>query len=194
MKMLTLRGLLALFLLILSGCGGLLEMWAGPGSEAFKPKTIAVLPPMVGPYEGARDPSQAVLVNVLGHSGRFEMIAGLDNVNSAFANKEASDLLAAYYSKLETTGQSDKDMAAKLGQLVHADALLVPKINNWEYGHAEGDSFGKVGFGLRLIDTNTGGIVWKGRHEKVKTYMLFKPSLKDIAQDLSEYMLKYFPQ
>jgi PBP1b-binding outer membrane lipoprotein LpoB len=187
-------GVLGILLLTLTGCGGLQEMWEGPSAESFKPKTIAVLPPMVGAYEGAREASQAVLISVLGKSGRYQMIAGLDSVNGAFSNKEASDLLAAYYSKLETTGQSDKDMAVKIGQLVQAEAILVPKVNNWEYGRAEGDSFGKVGLGLRLIDASTGGIVWKGRHEKVKTYMVFKPALKDIAEDLSEYMVKYLPK
>jgi PBP1b-binding outer membrane lipoprotein LpoB len=187
-------GVLGILLLTLTGCGGLQEMWEGPSAESFKPKTIAVLPPMVGAYEGAREASQAVLISVLGKSGRYQMIAGLDSVNGAFSNKEASDLLAAYYSKLETTGQSDKDMAVKIGQLVQADAILVPKVNNWEYGRAEGDSFGKVGLGLRLIDAGTGGIVWKGRHEKVQTYMVFKPALKDIAEDLSEYMVKYLPK
>lgn len=188
------RGMGAVLALLVTGCGGLQEMWEGPASDSFKPKSIAVLPPMVGPYEGAREASQATLISVLTKSGRYQMIAGVDSVNGAFSNKEASDLLAAYYSKLETTGQSDKDMALKLGQLLQADAILVPKINNWEYGRAEGDSFGKVGLGLRLIDTSTGGIVWKGRHEKVKTFMLFKPALKDLAQDLSEYMVKYFPK
>jgi PBP1b-binding outer membrane lipoprotein LpoB len=187
-------GVLGVLLVTLTGCGGLQEMWEGPTAESFRPKTIAVLPPMVGAYEGAREASQAVLISVLGKSGRYQMIAGLDSVNGAFSNKEASDLLAAYYSKLETTGQSDKDMAVKIGQLVQAEAILVPKVNNWEYGRAEGDSFGKVGLGLRLIDASTGGIVWKGRHEKVKTYMVFKPALKDIAEDLSEYMVKYLPK
>jgi hypothetical protein len=46
---------------------------------------------------------------------------------------------------------------------------------------------------MRLIDTKHGAIVWKGRHEKSKTYMFFKPSLKDMAMDLSEYMIKYIP-
>jgi TolB-like protein len=85
-------------------------------------------------------------------------------------------------------------MAGKLGQLVQAEALLIPKVNNWEYGRAEGDSFGKVGFGLRLIDANTGAAVWKARHDKVKTYMVFKPALKDIADELAETMLKHLPK
>ena len=32
----------------------------------------------------------------------------------------------------------------------------------WEFGRAEGDSFGKVGMGMRLIDASNGSIVWKG--------------------------------
>ncbi len=175
-------------------CGGLIEVWEGPAIESFKPKTIAVLPPIVGPYEGARAPSQSVLATALGKSGRYQMIVGQESVNMAFSTQEGSDLLAAYYSKLETTGQSDKDMAIKVGQLVQADAVLVPKVNNWEYGRAEGDNFGKVGLGLRLIDTSNGSVVWKGRHEKIETYMVFKPALKDIAEDLSHYIVKYLPK
>mgnify|MGYP001581562073 CR=1 FL=1 len=189
-----LAGVVGIGLLVLTGCGGLQEVWEGPSAATFKPKTIAVLPPMVGAYEGARESSQAVLVSVLSKSGRYESVVNPDQVNGAFSAKEASDLLAAYYSKLDTTGQSDPGMAMKLGQLVQAEALLVPKINNWEYGRAEGDSFGKVGMGVRLIDAATGAIIWKGRHDKVKTYMMFKPALKDIAEDLSEYIVKYMPK
>lgn len=175
-----------LALLTLSGCGGLQEVWEGPTAGTFKPKTLAVLPAMVGAYEEAREASQQVLVSTLGKTGRYETVINPDQVNAVFVAKGASDLLAAYYSKLETTGQSDPDMAAKLGQLVQADAMLVPKVNHWEYGRAEGDSFGKVGLGLRMIDAGSGAVVWKARHDKVKTYMLFKPALKDLAEDLSE--------
>jgi len=189
-----LAGVVGVGLLVLTGCGGLQEVWEGPSAATFKPKTIAVLPSMVGAYEGARESSQAVLVSALSKSGRYESVVNPDQVNGAFSAKDASDLLAAYYSKLDTTGQSDPGMAAKLGQLVQAEALLVPKINNWEYGRAEGDSFGKVGLGVRLIDAANGAIVWKGRHDKIKTYMIFKPSLKDIAEELSEYIVKYMPK
>lgn len=189
-----LAGVLGVGLLVLTGCGGLQEVWEGPSSATFRPKTIAVLPSMVGAYEGAREASQAVFVSVLGKSGRYESVINPDQVNTAFSSKENSDLLAAYYSKLDTTGQSDAGMATKIGQLVQAEAVLILKVNNWEYGRAEGDSFGKVGMGVRLIDTSTGAIVWKGRHDKVKTYMVFKPALKDIAEDLSEYIVKYMPK
>jgi len=187
-------GWLGAGLLVLTGCGGLQEVWEGPTAGAFKPKTLAVLPSMVGAFEGAREASQQTLANALIKTGRYESVVPIDQVNAVFMAKEASDLLAAYYSKLDTTGQSDPGMAAKLGNLAQAEALLISKVNNWEYGRAEGDSFGKVGIGLRLIDASNGAIVWKGRHEKAKTYMVFKPALKDIAEDLSEYLVKYMPK
>lgn len=189
-----LAGILSVGILFMTGCGGLQEIWEGPTAGTFKPKTLAVLPSMVGAYEGAREASQQVLVSAVSKTGRYESVISPDQVNAAFVAKEASDLLAAYYSKLDTTGQSDPGLAGKLGQLVQADALLIPKVNNWEYGRAEGDSFGKVGFGLRLVDASNGAIIWKGRHDKVKTYMVFKPALKEIAEDLAETMVKYLPK
>ncbi len=82
----------------------------------------------------------------------------------------------------------------QVGQFLQGNALLIPKVNNWEYSRAEGDSFGKVGLGLRLVDVSNGALVWKGRHEKVQTYMVFKPALKDIAEDLAETMVKHLPK
>lgn len=186
--------LIGLALLALTGCGGLQEMWEGPTAETFRPKTIAVLPPIVGAYEGARESSHAALSVALTKTGRYVSVAAPSQVTSAFTSKEASDLLAAYYSKLETTGQSDSDMASKIGRLVEAEALLVLKVNNWEHSRAEGDNFGKVGLGLRLIDASNGAMVWKARHDKVKTYSMFKPALKDIAEDLSREMVKHMPR
>lgn len=190
----TLAGLFGVWLLILTGCGGLHELWEGPSAATFKPKSIAALPPIVGAYEGAREASLTAIVDRLRKSGRYEKVLSMEEMSAAFVPKEGSDLLAAYYSKLETTGQSDPEMAVKIGKLVQVDALLVSKINHWEFGRAEGDSFGKVGMGMRLIDASNGSIVWKGRHDKLKTFMIFKPKLKDIADDLTEEMLNYLPK
>ena len=188
------RGIGVVLVMVLAGCGGLHELWEGPSAATFKPKSIAALPPIVGAYEGAREASITAIVTRLTKSGRYEKVVSMEEVNAAFGSKEGSDLLAAYYSKLETTGQSDPEMAVKIGKLVQADALLVAKINHWEFGRAEGDSFGKVGMGMRLIDASNGSLVWKGRHDKLKTFMIFKPKLKDIADDLTEDMLNYLPK
>ena len=180
--------------LVLSGCGGLLEIWEGPGAESFRPKSIAVLPPIIGDYEAAREDAQEVLMTSLKKTNRYARVMSPDEVNTIFqTSKEALSALVAYYSQLETTGQSDKEAAMKLGQLLQAEALLVVKVHAWEYVRAEGDNFAKVGFSLRLVEVNHGLVVWKARHQYIKGYMFFKPSIKVLAQDLSDYMIKHVP-
>ena len=57
-------GLLSLSLLI-AGCGGLQEVWEGPGAKMFRPQAIAVLPPMASQYDNAREDIQEVLSGAL---------------------------------------------------------------------------------------------------------------------------------
>ena len=169
-------------------------MWEGPGAESFRPKSIAVLPPIIGDYEAAREPAQELMMTSLKKTNRYVRVMSPDEVNTTFqTSKEALSALVAFYSQLETTGQSDKEAAIKLGQLLRADALLVVKVNAWEYTRSEGDNLAKVGFSLRLVEVNHGSIVWKARHQYTKGYIFFKPNLKELAQNLSDYMIKHVP-
>ncbi|MBX3328635.1 MAG: hypothetical protein KF682_22400 [Nitrospira sp.] len=185
---------LALFVTLLSGCGGLQEVWEGPGARVFRPQTIAVLPPMASQYDSAREDIQDVLVGALNRQGNIERVVSPENVTDIFqASKEAFDSLVFYFSRLEMTGQSDKDSAVKLGKALNVDAFLVVRVNSWEYVRKEGDNVGRVGLSLRLIDAATGTTVWKARHERSDSYMFIKPSLKDIAKELASEMIKYMP-
>ena len=185
---------LGLFVSLLSGCGGLQEVWEGPGARVFRPQTIAVLPPMASQYDSAREDIQDVLVGALNRQGNIERVVSPENVTDIFqASKEAFDSLVFYFSRLEMTGQSDKDSAVKLGKALNVDAFLVVRVNSWEYVRKEGDNVGRVGLSLRLIDATTGTTVWKARHERSDSYMFIKPSLKDIAKELASEMIKYMP-
>lgn len=184
-----------LLAVVLSGCGGLQEMWEGPGAESFHPKSIAVLPPNVGEFEAARDEVQDVLAAMLSKKATYERVVSPEQVVTTFqASKDAFDALVVLNGKLDTTGQPDKEAAIKLGQALNADALLAVKVNSWQHTRVEGDNIAKVGLGFRLIDAKSGTVVWKGRHQRTKSYMFFKPSLKDVAADLAEEMLKYMPR
>lgn len=185
---------LVLLVSLLSGCGGLQEVWEGPGARVFRPQTIAVLPPMASQYDSAREDIQDVLVGALNRQGNIERVVSPENVTDIFqASKEAFDSLVFYFSRLEMTGQSDKDSAVKLGKALNVDAFLVVRVNSWEYVRKEGDNVGRVGLSLRLIDASTGTTVWKARHERSDSYMFIKPSLKDIARELAGEMIKYMP-
>lgn len=180
--------------LLLNGCGGLQEVWEGPGARVFRPQSIAVLPPMASQYDSAREDIQEVLAVALTRQGRIERVVSPENVTDIFqASKEAFDSLVFYFSRLEMTGQSDKDSAVKLGRSLNVDSFLVVRVNSWEYVRKEGDNVGRVGLSLRLIDATTGTTIWKARHERSNSYMFIKPSLKQIARDLADEMIKYMP-
>ena len=180
--------------MFLTGCGGLQEVWEGPGAKVFRPQAIAVLPPMASQYDSAREDIQDVLSGALNKVASIERVVSPESVTDIFqASKEAFDSLVFYFSRLEMTGQSDKDSAIKLGKALNVDSFLVVRVNSWEYIRKEGDNVGRVGLSLRLVDATTGTTVWKARHERSSSYMFFRPNLKDVAKELADEMIKYMP-
>jgi hypothetical protein len=180
--------------LLLAACGGLQEVWEGPGAKIFHPQAIAVLPPMASQYDSAREDIQEVLAIALRRMGHIERVMPPESVTDIFqGSKEAFDSLVFYFSRLEMTGQSDKESAITLGKALSVDSFLVVRVNSWEYIRKEGDNVGRVGLSLRLIDATTGTTVWKARHERSSSYMFFRPNLKDIAKELALEMTSYMP-
>lgn len=181
-------------LLISAGCGGLQEIWEGPGAKVFRPQAIAVLPPMASQYDSAREDIQEVISSALNRIAHIERVVAPEQVTDVFqGSKEAFDALVFYFSRLEMTGQSDKESAVKLGKALNVDSFLVVRVNSWEYVRKEGDNVGRVGLSLRLIDATNGTTVWKARHERSSSYMFYKPNLKDVAKDLVDEMIQQMP-
>ena len=186
--------LLCLIPLLVAGCGGLQEVWEGPGAKMFRPQAIAVLPPMASQYDNAREDIQEVLSGSLNKAAHIERVVSPENVTDIFqGSKEAFDALVFYFSRLEMTGQSERDSAVKLGKALNVDSFLVVRVNSWEYMRKEGDNVGRVGLSLRLVDATTGTTVWKARHEKSSSYMFYRPNLKDIAKELAAEMIQAMP-
>jgi len=180
--------------LLVAGCGGLQEVWEGPGAKMFRPQAIAVLPPMSSQYDNAREDIQEVLSGALNKTAHIERVESPEHVTDIFqASKEAFDALVFYFSRLEMTGQSDKDSAVKLGKALNVDSFLVVRVNSWEYMRKEGDNVGRVGLSLRLVDATTGTTVWKARHERSSSYMFYRPNLKDVAKELAAEMIQAMP-
>ncbi len=181
-------------LVLLTGCGGLQEMWEGPDAKGFYPRAIAVLPPMASQYDSAREDIQDVLAGALRKMSRIERVMPPESVTDIFqASKPAFDSLVFYFSRLEMTGQSDRDSAVILGKQLNVDSFLVVRVNSWEYVRKEGDNMGRVGLSLRLINATTGTTVWKARHERSSTYMFFRPNLKNVAKELANEMIAHMP-
>lgn len=176
-----------------TACGGLQEMWEGPAARGFYPKTAAILP-ISGVYDSAREDVEDVVAKVLTRSRKVERVVPPEQVTDTFqATKEAFDALVTYFTRMETTGQSDKQSAVKIGQALNADSLLVVKVNAWEYTREEGDNIARVGLSMRLIDAINGAIVWKARHQLQESYLFFRPDMRELATKLASEMIKYMP-
>jgi hypothetical protein len=131
---------------------------------------------------------------VLIKSRRVEKVVPPDQVTDTFqTTKDAFDALVTYFSRMETTGQSDKNSAIKIGHALGADSLLVVKVNAWEYTREEGDNIARVGLSMRLVDAVNGAIVWKARHQVQESYLFIRPDMRDLATKLATDMIKYMP-
>jgi len=149
---------------------------------------------MASQYDSAREDIQEVLSKTLNNKAHIDRVVSPENVTDIFqSSKEAFDELVFYFSRLEMTGQSDKESAVKLGKALNVDSFLVVRVNSWEYVRKEGDNVGRVGLSLRLVDATTGTTVWKARHERSSSYMFYRPYLKDVAKELADEMIKAMP-
>ena len=149
---------------------------------------------MASQYDSAREDIQQVLSDAIHKTVSIERVVSPENVTDIFqASKEAFDALVFYFSRLEMTGQSDKDSAVKLGKALNVDSFLVVRVNSWEYVRKEGDNVARVGLSLRLVDATTGTTVWKARHERSSSYMFYRPNLKDVAKELAAEMIQAMP-
>lgn len=185
--------LLILLITALTSCSGLQEMWEGPASRGFYPKTVAILP-ISGAYDSAREDVEEVVAKVLMKSRKVEKVVPPEQVTDTFqTTKDAFDALVTYFTRMETTGQSDKQSAMKIGQALNADSLLVVKVNAWEYTREEGDNIARVGLSMRLIDAINGAIVWKARHQIQESYLWMRPDMRDLATRLTSEMIKFMP-
>ncbi|MEQ1847238.1 MAG: hypothetical protein ABL983_16840, partial [Nitrospira sp.] len=91
--------LLSVLPLLIAGCGGLQEVWEGPGARMFRPQAIAVLPPMSSQYDSAREDIQEVLSGALNKVANIERVVSPENVTDIFqSSKEAFDALVFYFS------------------------------------------------------------------------------------------------
>src|SRR5262245_63745518 len=132
-------------LLLMAGCGGLQEVWEGPGARQFRPQAIAVLPPMASQYDSAREDIQDVLSGTLTRVSTIDRVVSPETVTDIFqASKEAFDSLVFYFSRLEMTGHSDKEAAIKLGKALNVDSLLVVRVNSGKNARKEGDNVALV--------------------------------------------------
>lgn len=186
--------LILLFGLILFGCGGLRYSEVAPEAKNFHPGRIGVFPVDVGIYEDARGVIDRVVAEVLTDQAWFTDVIAAETIKKqAVPTEDIGKIYIDYISKLKTVNFSDPELSRKIGEFFKIDAFLVVDLTYWNYTTAEDNKIAKVEAGIKMINANTGQILWKARHFEVEEYRFIKPRLSDVARNLMKKMISEMP-
>lgn len=184
-----------LLLFIITGCAGVNFSQVNPDAKDFHPKSIAVMPATVGEYESSRDVVEQVISSSLLKTGYFENVVDSTNVKAQIAaSTDLANDVSAFIQKLNTIGLSDGAAAAKIKTAVNTEALFLTYVTSWGYGRSEGNKVARVGLGVKLVNAESGQLVWKANHEIVEDYTLMKPNLDKMAKEVMQVLLKEMPR
>jgi len=181
-------------LLILSACGGLRFSQVAPEAKNFHPQRVAVLPADVGTYEEARGNVEQIFAGVLVEKKWFTDVVDAQTVsNQIQSSEDYSKALLDYLVRLKTVNISDPALSKKIGDRSKVDAFFVINVDYWNYTKENDKKIGKVGLGIKMIETSTGKIMWKAGHHEQESYIMIKPDLPDIARSLIKTMSEEMP-
>lgn len=188
------RFILAVAVLSVMGCGGLRFSQLDPAAKDYHPKRIAVFPADVGTYEEARSHIEQIVPGVLMEKKWFSDITDTASLNRQLqANEALRKDTTDYLSKLQTLNYSDPALSKKIGELTKTDAFLMVAVDYWNYTVEKDKKLAKVSVGLKLIDAETGKMMWKAGHHIGDSYMLIKPDLSNVARSVVREMVSEMP-
>jgi hypothetical protein len=184
----------ASLVLALYGCGGVRYSHVAPEGKDYHPKRVALLPADVGPYEEARDVIDHVVAGVLVKQGWFtDVIAGETMKRLLAANDALRQTVMDYKTKLKTVNFSDPELSRKIGETARADAFVIIYVDYWGYTRENKEKVAKVGLVFKMVDAPTGNIVWKAGHQEAEDYLMIKPSLAGVAEEVVEDIVEEMP-
>jgi hypothetical protein len=188
------RFILIIAVLNVMACGGLRFSQTDPAAKDYHPKRIAVFPMDVNTFEESRHPMEQIVPGVLIETKWFTDIIDTASLNrQILANDDLRKAMTDYLSKLQTLNYSDPVLSRRIGELIKADAFLMVAVDYWNYTVENDDKVAKVSVGLRLIDAQSGKIMWKAGHGDKETYLLLKPELPKVARSVVGRMIKEMP-
>jgi len=188
------RFIMVIAVLSVIACGGLRFSQLDPAAKDFHPKRIAVFTADVGTYEEARNHIEQIVPGVLMEKKWFTDITDTASLNRQIqANDELRKTMTEYLSKFQTLNYSDPALSKKIGELTKTDAFLLVAVDYWNYTVEKDKKLAKVSVGLKLIDAETGKIMWKAGHHVADSYMVLKPELSKVARSVVMDMVSEMP-
>lgn len=185
---------ITLFILSMSGCGGLRYSEVSPDAGNCHPRQIAVLPVDATIFPEARGVVDRLFSEVLVERQWFSGVIGGDAISERMKKDDA--LRAAvtdYLTKRAKVNYSDPELSGRIGVLTGADAFLIIRVDSWLYTVQDDKKLAKTGFSIAMIESKTGKTVWKAAHDRVSDYLLVKPDLSSMARGLIREMTDRMP-
>ncbi len=187
-------GVTVLCFMLILGCGGLRYSQLAPEANDFRPKKVGVLPADVGIYEEARGVMDDIIASELVRRKWFQSVVAPGTISRQFqSNEEMRKIVREYMAKLKTVNFSDPGLSKKIGELAQVDAFLVVDVDYWQYTMENKDKIAKVGMGVKMIDADTGIVMWKASHHEAQVYNWIKPELPTVANKLVNMMIDEMP-
>lgn len=178
-----------------AGCGSKIRyMQSTPEAKEFHPERIAVLAVDTDAFPEAEGKCNKLIADVLDAKGWFKKVEPVESVKKDWEKDEAfKKTVFDYLNKLKMVSFSDPDLSKKIAERYGIQAFIVGKVDLWNYSTEGGKTLAKVGMELRLINAETGKIVWRANHNRIDDYWLIKPDLSDMARKLIKDMIWYLP-
>jgi len=186
---------LALLLLSIPGCGGGLRYsQAAPEAKDFHPRRVAVLPADTTAFPEAKSVIDRLFAEVLSEQGWFTAVVG----GEAFGRRLKTDaqlrkVTRDYLQKLDKVSFSDPALSGRIGALTDTEALLLVRVDYWNYTTENDNKVGKVSLSIEMIEARTGKTLWTAVHHRISDYVIIKPGLPDMARSLIREMIGYMP-
>ncbi|MBA4423371.1 MAG: hypothetical protein C0390_09795 [Syntrophus sp. (in: bacteria)] len=187
---------LALLLLNIQGCGGGLRYsQVAPEAKDFHPRRVAVLPADTTAFPEAKGAIDRLFAEVLSERGWFTAVVGGEAIERRLkTDAELRKVIEDYLAKRDKVSFSDPALSGRIGVLTDTEALLLAKVDYWNYTTESGNKVGKVSLSITMIEVGTGKTLWTAVHHRISEYMIIKPDLPDVARGLIREMIDYMPR
>ena len=185
---------LAVLLLSIPSCGGLRYSQVSPEAKDFHPRRIAVLPAEATTFPEAKGAIDRLFAEILNERGWFSSVVGGETFRRRLeTDAELRQVAAEYLGRLDKISFSDPALSDRIGVLTDAEALMLVRVDYWNYATEKDQKVGKVSLSITMIEAKTGKTVWTAVHHRISDYVIIKPDLPDVARDLIREMIGYMP-
>jgi hypothetical protein len=186
---------LALLLLNIPGCGGGLRYsQVAPEAKDFHPRRVAILPAETTAFPEAKGIIDRLFSESLSERGWFKAVVGGEELGRRLEkDAELRQVTEDYLAKRDKVSFSDPALSGRIGVLTDTEALLLVRVDYWNYTTEKDNKVGKVSLSITMIEAQTGKTLWTAVHHRISDYVIIKPGLPAVARDLIREMIGYMP-